>query len=81
METNIDPYYALAHNLRGFATSTLRVKVLRDEGGLVWVMTADLTDAGTHLVLNKEQIERESELEVSQAQVRYPGGFVNFDLA
>lgn len=49
--------YALAHNLIGFKSSTLRVIVTREERGNVWVTTADLLDAGTQLVLDASQVE------------------------
>ena len=55
--------YALASDLKGFADTTLRVRVIRREGDLVWVRTADLRDAGTPLVLNASQIEAEPEPE------------------
>lgn len=50
--------YALASNLRGFASSTLRVKVTRvnEAAGLVWVRTADLLSAGVPLVLSADQV-------------------------
>lgn len=49
--------YALANNLIGFKSSTLRVIVTREELGNVWVTTADLLDAGTQLVIDASQIE------------------------
>lgn len=50
--------YALANNLRGFASSTLRVRVTRTDAtsGNVWVTTADLLDAGTALVVTRAQV-------------------------
>lgn len=50
------PYYALASNLIGFKRDTLRVKVVRSEGNYRWIVTADLSDAGTHLVLDSSQV-------------------------
>ena len=49
--------HALAHDLIGFKTSTLRVRVLDSNELYVWVITADLLDAGTRLVLDQKQIE------------------------
>lgn len=51
--------YAIAHNLIGFRSSSLRVKVTRQEPGYVWVITADLLDAGTKMVLDPSQVEAE----------------------
>lgn len=50
------PYYALASNLIGFKNDTLRVKVVRSEGNYRWVVTADLSDSGTNLVLDASQV-------------------------
>ena len=49
--------HALATGLRGFQSSTLRVRVTRTEGDYVWVVTADLQDVGTPLVLDASQIQ------------------------
>lgn len=49
--------YALAHGLIGFASDTLRVKVTERRNGYVWVITADLLDAGCPLTLNENQVE------------------------
>jgi|GEM_PF-3994485 len=49
--------YALASNLIGFSSSTLRVKVTRTDRHYAWVMTADLQDAGTWLVLDISQVK------------------------
>ena len=71
--------YAFAHNLIGFASTTLRVKVTRvDEGqGLVWVRTADLQDAGTPLVLNIRQVESEEEADwAADAAWQHQSGLV-----
>ena len=58
--------YALASGLRGFASSELRVQVTREndprDESLVWVMTADLLDAGTSLILKREQVRFEDEM-------------------
>lgn len=48
--------YALAQGLLGFSRSSLRVRVTRRELGYVWVVTADLCDAGTALVLDDHQV-------------------------
>lgn len=56
--TGFAPYYALAHNLKGFASSTLRVIVNEQRDGLAWIRTADLLDAGTPLTIDEAQIER-----------------------
>jgi len=53
--------YAIAYGLIGFRTSTLRVRVTEERSGYVWVITADLQDAGTKLVLDRSQIEYELE--------------------
>ena len=49
-------YYALASNLIGFKNDTLRVKVVRSEGNYRWVVTADLSDSATNLVLDASQV-------------------------
>ena len=51
--------YAIARNLVGFSSSSLRVKVNQVEGTYARVTTADLRDAGTRLVLDVAQIEYE----------------------
>lgn len=56
--------YAVARNLVGFSCDSLRVKVLRDMGDTVIVITADLCDAGTKLALDKSQVEVEKTSEV-----------------
>lgn len=48
--------YALASGLRGFRSTTLRVQVLETRDGCAWVVTADLTDVGTRLVLDPSQL-------------------------
>ena len=68
--------YAIAKNLRGFRSSTLRVRVLERRAGHVWVRTADLLDAGTPLVLREENVEPEPGADV--AAVRHPAGLVAF---
>jgi hypothetical protein len=52
-------YYGIATKLRGFQSESLRVKVTREEGKYTWVTTADLLDAGTHLVLDTSQVTPE----------------------
>jgi hypothetical protein len=49
--------YALATGLVGFSSSRLRVRVLERRDGCAWVVTADLLDAGTALVLDDAQVE------------------------
>ena len=65
--------YALAHDLKGFADTTLRVSVTRREGDMVWVRTADLRDAGTPLVLKASQIEA---IPDADSQFRHASGLV-----
>ena len=48
--------YALATNLRGFASTQLRVKVTELSDRYAWVVTADLLDAGTPLTLDRAQV-------------------------
>ncbi len=50
--------YAIATDLKGFPTSTLRVKITRFIGyGHYNVITADLRDSGTQLVLTEDQLQ------------------------
>jgi hypothetical protein len=55
--------YAVAHGLKGFGTDSLRVRVTRIDvaSNNVWVVTADLRDAGTPLTLDGSQIEPETQ--------------------
>ena len=69
------PFFAVARNLRGFRSTTLRVKVTRSEGNYRWVVTADLLDAGTALVLDASQVEAE---EPEMVQI-HKNGLVAFD--
>lgn len=71
------PAYALASGLRGFASDSLRVKVTRAEGPYVWVVTADLQDAGTPLTLNRSQVVFEEEMKSSSLQ--HKDGLVVFE--
>lgn len=48
--------YFFATNLVGFRSTTLRVRVTERRAGYVWVVTADLLDAGTKLVLADAQV-------------------------
>jgi hypothetical protein len=48
--------YGLASGLVGFRSSDLRVKVTRIDGNYIFVVTADLLDAGTALVLDAGQV-------------------------
>jgi hypothetical protein len=58
--------YAIARNLKGFGTDTLRVKVLRVASPYdVIVVTADLVDAGTTLAISPEQLTPEEPETVS----------------
>lgn len=65
--------HAVANNLRGFRSSSLRVQVVRREAGLVWVRTADLLDVGTPLVLRAEQVVEETPAECG---LRHRSGMV-----
>jgi len=49
--------YALASGLRGFGSDTLRVRVLDEKDGYVWVVTADLRSSGVALTLNANQVK------------------------
>ena len=53
--------HVFANNLRGFRSSSLRVRITRIEGHDVFVVTADLLDSGTALVLDDSQIGEEVE--------------------
>jgi hypothetical protein len=73
--------HALAHGLRGFASTTLRVMVTRidEASGNVWVRTADLLDAGTPLVLDIKQVESEEEAAwAADEALRHADGLVVF---
>lgn len=56
--------YAIANNLKGFPTSSLLVNVIERRDGCAWVVTADLLDAGTPLVLDENQLEAEKVFKV-----------------
>ncbi len=64
--------YAIAHPVFGFRSSSLRVRVLRDMGTCCEVITADLSDAGTRLVLDKSKLSPEADV----SGLYYPGGLV-----
>jgi hypothetical protein len=49
-------YLALASGLLGFRSSTLRVRVLELRNGCAWIVTADLLDVGTRLVIDERQL-------------------------
>jgi hypothetical protein len=66
--------YALASALRGFASSTLRVRVVREDERYAWVVTADLLDAGTPLTIDRAQLAVESDAIES---VRHVAGLVS----
>lgn len=71
------PLYAIATGLRGFASDSLRVLVVRAEGPNVWVRTADLRDAGTPLVLDASQVTLEEDLP-SEGDAVHAAGLVVF---
>jgi hypothetical protein len=52
--------YGIANGLIGFPSTSLRVRVTREEGNLVWVVTASLLDSGTKLVLDSSQVVKDS---------------------
>ena len=52
--------YAVASGLKGFRSSSLRIRVERDLGDVVIVRTADLLDAGTPLALDRSQVRPET---------------------
>ena len=66
---------ALASGLVGFPSTTLRVRVTRTEGNYAWVVTADLLDAGTKLVLDASQVSPETASEA----VRHGCGLVTME--
>ncbi len=51
--------YAIASGLCGFRSSELRVKVREVRDGVAFVVTADLVDSGTFLVLDPSQVRPE----------------------
>lgn len=59
--TNPNREATMAHffatDLVGFRSTTLRVRVTERRDGHVWVITADLLDAGTKLVLADRQVQ------------------------
>ena len=67
--------YSIAHPVFGFRVSSLRVRVLRDMGTCCEVITADLSDAGTRLVLDKSKLTAE----VPSSVLVHKNGFVGFD--
>ena len=66
--------YAIATGLRGFRVSTLRVRIVRDLQGCYDVVTADLLDAGTPLILSKDKVQLETPCEV----ISHKSGLVQF---
>ena len=64
--------YAIATGLRGFRSSSLRVRIERTEGSIVWVRTADLLDAGTPLILDASQVTAEE----AETGLRHKTGLV-----
>lgn len=71
---NLPSSYGFASGLIGFRSSTLRVRLLDHRDGCVWVVTADLLDAGTRLVLDEGQFKAEAPVEV----LRHKEGLVSF---
>lgn len=69
--------HAIATNLVGFPSSTLRVRITRTDepSGCVWVTTADLQDVGTELVLDASQVTQEPS-EAVVAGLRHRSGLV-----
>lgn len=67
--------YAIASGLVGFRSSTFRVRVTEQRNGVAWVMTADLLDAGTRLVLDASQVSPEPH---SMPVFRHRHGLVAF---
>lgn len=69
--------YAIAHNLIGFRSTTLRVKIERiaNESNIN-VRTADLLDAGTPLTL--DPVRHQLENEVAETYEMAKGGLVIF---
>jgi hypothetical protein len=67
--------YAVAYNLVGFPTSSLRVWVREELGNYVNVVTASVLDCGTQLTLNRSQIEYEWEWE-EELPLRHVDGLV-----
>ena len=49
--------YYFATDLRGFRSTSLRVRVTDRRDGYAWVVTVDLLDAGTPLVLADRQVQ------------------------
>jgi len=70
--------YAVASGLVGFRSTSLRVIVTRRSGAYVWVVTADLLDAGTPLVLSPNQVVMEADQAGYSAPWRHRDGLVTF---
>ena len=70
----VTPSYGIASGLIGFRSSALRVRLLEQRDGCVWVVTADLLDAGTRLVLDEAQFTAES----ASVGLRHKEGLVIF---
>ena len=68
--------YYLASGLKGFPSSTLRVKLVEMKPGLAIVRTASLLDAGTLLCLDPSQLEPETD--EREVGVRHKDGFIIF---
>lgn len=65
--------YAIASGLIGFQASELRVRVTEIRGDYAWVITADILDAGTRLILNPGQLR---EIEDPAPSLRHCNGLV-----
>ncbi len=74
MTKQFQPFYAVANNLKGFNSDSLRVKVWAAENDYRWVTTADLQDAGTNLVLDASQITAET----TETVERHATGLASF---
>ena len=67
--------YAVASNLKGFKSETLRVKIVRiASASQIVVRTADLLDSGTALVLSPEQLK----IEEPEMVLTHKNGLVAF---
>jgi hypothetical protein len=69
--------YAIASGLRGFRTSELRVRVREIRDGVAFVVTADLADSGTMLVLDPAQLRVEPQ---TTTVVSHRTGLVTFEV-
>lgn len=65
--------YAIA-SVVGFRSSTLRVRIVRDVADCYEVVTCDLLDSGTHLMLSKSKVT----VETPSTVLVHKDGFVGF---